>query len=642
MGVTAPVAALPGSARMSQSPPARLPVLIIALLATLPVLSLIAGDPSFSAVDTAVVMAATLIALCALELEPARSATTLGVLALVLFVDFALHSNRTYPLLIIASALLWALGAGRITPPLGRRPWPRWTLAAAAFASAVLVLPVTRIASVVGDTLHRNRVAAAAAALVLGLSAPFWYPTTRIRLTAAGRSLALSRAIRAIVNAADAAPFAVTSRLLRLVHRWYSFDPFALSAAGQDSEERANPARRVRLGTPLLIWACVQSAVVLVTVIVGDGWRSWTQQDSFIYTDIARNGPQWPADGGRPTVVMFPGYPMLIRLASPLTSGDLEAAAVSVSVFAGLLLTLVFWSWMTDRGLTGRVRMAGAMALATYPYSFILFGIAYSDALFAALAISAFLLVERERPVVAGLAGAAATLSRPTGLALIGGLLVLQAERVGLIGSRGPLPRLWTSSASEWRRWSRRNLRLERFSGLRPAHAGLLLCVSGVGAYMVFCWREWGDPVAFWSAQEWYGHGDFLAASTWAKEWYINTITSGQWPSITGVRFTASVVNSLFMAGLTLGSLLLVPSISRRFGRGYAVYTGLVFVQTWVGATNFGAAGRYLTAAFPVFAIVGAWLAPRMTIRRIVFTASAAYGVLMLALFMNTPGAPSW
>jgi hypothetical protein len=77
------------------------------------------------------------------------------------------------------------------------------------------------------------------------------------------------------------------------------------------------------------------------------------------------------------------------------------------------------------------------------------------------------------------------------------------------------------------------------------------------------------------------------------------------------------VGHSLFSAGLIphaiagLAALALVPRISRRYGWAYGAYVLVVMGIPVLGTKDFMSCARYLLAAFPVFAVVGEWLADR-------------------------------
>src|SRR5207245_4329002 len=109
-------------------------------------------------------------------------------------------------------------------------------------------------------------------------------------------------------------------------------------------------------------------------------------------------------------------------------------AGVIVTYLAGVAAALLFHHWcQAALGRTGA--RLGVLLLLLYPFSFFLFGVVYSDALFLASALGAFVLLEHDRPWLAGLAGALATATRPVGVAVVAGLVLRALER------RGGVPR---------------------------------------------------------------------------------------------------------------------------------------------------------------------------------------------------------
>ena len=96
----------------------------------------------------------------------------------------------------------------------------------------------------------------------------------------------------------------------------------------------------------------------------------------------------------------------------------------------GLATLLLFARWCAWR-LERRAAMLAVACFALYPYGWFLYGAGYGDALFLALAIGAFVLLEDDHPVLAGLAGAAAAVTRPIGIAVAVGLLLRAIERRG-------------------------------------------------------------------------------------------------------------------------------------------------------------------------------------------------------------------
>ncbi len=64
-------------------------------------------------------------------------------------------------------------------------------------------------------------------------------------------------------------------------------------------------------------------------------------------------------------------------------------------------------------------------------------------------------------------------------------------------------------------------------------------------------------------------------------------------------------------AFVTVLFLCLAPAVARRFGWGYGAYVLVVIGIPALGTGDFQGMGRYALAAFPVFALVGAWIVER-------------------------------
>ena len=147
---------------------------------------------------------------------------------------------------------------------------------------------------------------------------------------------------------------------------------------------------------------------------------------------------------------------------STLVVPDTILSAILLTFACGLGASVLFFAWTRDRFDDATARTA-LLVLLLYPYAWFIFGAVYGDALFLVAAIGAFVLFERGHPVLAGLAGAVATATRPVGLAVVVGLVVLTIARRG--GLRN------------WR-------------ALRPADAGVLLSFAGLGAWCSTCGRD--------------------------------------------------------------------------------------------------------------------------------------------------------
>jgi len=116
------------------------------------------------------------------------------------------------------------------------------------------------------------------------------------------------------------------------------------------------------------------------------------------------------------SLAFFPAYPMLIRFVSGLTGVDPRWAGVLISLIAGATaaagIAVLAADWAGPRVglLAGLLWSCAPMAVVG--------SLVYTEALFTALAVWAFIALRRDRWLVAGVLGAAAGLTRPTGVAV--------------------------------------------------------------------------------------------------------------------------------------------------------------------------------------------------------------------------------
>lgn len=323
--------------------------------------------------------------------------------------------------------------------------------------------------------------------------------------------------------------------------------------------------------------------------------------DTLYYLNIAELGYRLPATQdftSRPEsdlVAYFPGYPMAIRALSVLPGIDGPLASILIAAAAGLGATLLMWVWMGDRGVDRPSRVLATVLVTLYPWSFLLTGVAYADPLALAFVLGAVVLVTRGHHVLGGLVGAAATITRPTCLGLVVALPLIALDTDGVVLGRGT----WRAAVTDLgRRW------------------GVLLTGGGAGAYAVWLWFDRRDPVAFWTVQSSYGQGSALELSTWFKVEFARWLPDAPWSAETVNRLGAILATAVVAA--------CTPAVARRFGTGYAVWTGSLVAAVLVGARYFSPGGRYLMLAFPVAALVAEPLTRR---RR---AAALAVGVMAL------------
>ena len=325
--------------------------------------------------------------------------------------------------------------------------------------------------------------------------------------------------------------------------------------------------------------------------------ESFSWWDGAWYVGIAERGYGFMAGPQSPTA-FFPAYPMLIRLVAPVAGGPVLAGFL-VSLASGLGGAYLFYRWALERLPHARAARVAQVALLLYPCSFYLFGVLYADSLFLLTVVAAFLLLERDRPVLAGLCAAVATATRPIGLALAVGLLARALERRSSAAGVTVSPRRWRAALAT----------LER------RDAGLLLAPVGLVAYAAFLWSKFGDPLYFLAAEK--GWGQSPGWQTWLKVPWLRALQRTPYLDPPHYHLVGN-----FLAAVI--ALTLAVLVFRRLGWGYGIYSFVMVFGAAMSTKNFIGTGRYAIAAFPCFAVAGLLLAERRGARRTVFALSGA------------------
>ena len=329
----------------------------------------------------------------------------------------------------------------------------------------------------------------------------------------------------------------------------------------------------------------------------------WLYWDSKYFGAIAEHG--YPKEDvtvyrqrGQSRIAYFPLYPAAARVVAEVV-GDTGLGLVLVTFVSGLALAQILYHWFRLK-----VGAAAGWALAVmllFPWSYVLIAAGYSDALFLLLVVAAFVLVEHDRPIAAGLVGALASLTRLAGVGLLIGLVIRVAERRGALSFDGWRPHL-------------------DHSKLRPRDGGVLLAGTGLLAWMGFCWARYGSPVAFSTAERGWSQG--FGVRSWFKLGLVDQVFNNA-DTFFLMRLVAQGVAITVLAAM-------IPTVWRRFGAGYGTYTGIVLALPLLGSANFASNGRFALAAFPCFAVAGERLATNP--HRFARPALVASGVLLVGV----------
>lgn len=345
--------------------------------------------------------------------------------------------------------------------------------------------------------------------------------------------------------------------------------------------------------------------------------EGWVRFDAGWYRSIAEHGYYYRGEEEQSSVAFFPVYALAMRGFHSVFGGDTAAWGIFITLLAGLTIAVLFYRWCVPRLGEIGARYALAMLLL-WPYGWYLFGAVYADALFIALVIAAFSLLEKDRIVLATVLGAIATATRPVGLAVVVGLLARELERTGVFSlprlDRVRVPHLapataaapagYGSAAAPAGQGSAPLIRFD-LTKLRARSALPLLSIAGLVSYVVYLAAKFGEPFAFVTAERAPGWDLKPGPHTWFKVDFFDRLIHfphmGPWHT----------VGLVVQAVLAIGVLTLTLRVGRKFGWGYAIYVVVVLAIPLVGSKDFQGIGRYCLAAFPAFAVMGQCLADR-------------------------------
>lgn len=374
----------------------------------------------------------------------------------------------------------------------------------------------------------------------------------------------------------------------------------------------APPLERRDRWFPVLAFAAVAGVVIAVSILAafhlprlhpfhrevqGDRWvDAFGWWDGWWYVGIARRGYWFFQPDKQSPVAFFPAYPMGMRYLGQVIGGPL-VAGFAITVASGAGVAVLFHRWCVAKLGPAKARLA-VLLLLLYPFAFYLMGAVYADALFLVAALAAFLALEHDRPLLAGLAAMVATATRPVGMAVILGLWILYLERQGVFGPKGARRRP------------------------RPIDAGLLIAPMGMVAFCLFLWSRFGEPFAFFEVAGAPGWDQPPGFKTWFKVHWVKAMWNGPW---TNGHFGHLFINAV----ATVITAAFIPAVFRRLGWGYGVYVTIAVLVTAVATKDFVGMGRYTLAAFPCFAVAADLLSRRPRLAYAVLAVSGA-GLLVL------------
>lgn len=354
--------------------------------------------------------------------------------------------------------------------------------------------------------------------------------------------------------------------------------------------------------TPGLLYLAIREVGLLVL-----GWmtarngtsitNALTSWDGEWYLGIASGGyggvPPGMTDAfGRRTadtpLAFFPGYPTVVRWVGDLPGVSIIGAAFTVSLVCGVICA---YGLVRLCRLVGGNRLAGVVLVVLFAASpmAIVLSMAYSEAMFCALAVWALVGVLDRKWLLAGLCAVGTGLVRPSAAALV--VTVMLAAAVAIVRRR---------------------------DGYRP-WLGLVLAPVGLLAYLGVVAHRTGQLTG-WFALQRSGWNSTFDGGVATVKFGLDVLASGR-----------SVLEVATVAILVVAVALLVISVRQRLAWPVVLYGALVFAMD-VGSNGLmNSKARLLLPAFTLLVPMSLALAKRrpgtvITVLAAVTVASAWFG----------------
>ncbi len=356
-------------------------------------------------------------------------------------------------------------------------------------------------------------------------------------------------------------------------------------------------------------------------------WANW---DGVWFIRIAADGYQAHSF----SQAFFPLYPWAVQVVAAVLGGSYVVAGVTISLvcYAGAMAVLYL---LASDHFGPRVAMWSVVFISVFPTAFF-FQAVYSESLFLLLSLLAFWWASRGRWWQACAAGMLAALTRSSGLLLLLPLAVMwweqrRGEPLRLPGGYGG------TVASVARRPGRLSL------------VALALVPAGLGVYMAYLWRAFGDPLLFGAVQSHWGRAtgfpplvvwDGAVAAARGVSWLIShgvgAVLDGPRTPSGGLQSDV-IANPLEFLALSI-AVGLVVVCWRRLPTAFTVYAlaAVLFPLLYpIAERPLSSVPRFLIVIFPLFIALAVLLEPRRRLRWVVVAISVAALIVATALFAS-------
>lgn len=324
----------------------------------------------------------------------------------------------------------------------------------------------------------------------------------------------------------------------------------------------------------------------------------WLRWDAIHHLNLALRGYFDLSVGDS---VFYPFYAILARGFSELLGGNIILAGLVVSTLASFLSFAGLYR-LADTFYGPETARWSVLALAAYPTALFLVA-PFTESLFLALTLGAFMASYRQRWWLAGLLGFFASLTRGPGMLTTLPLLLIAFQQWRK--TKPPLSGKWVISVA----------------------AGLVLPIAGSLAFIV-----WRDTAGFPSMTETLRQYSGLVLTD-----PFSALIAGvqQWLRVRDFPTTLELLSACLFIVLT-GVMLIRPQCRKPEWLVYAAVNLILFLskQSLI-ASSLQSLPRYVLILFPIFILIGGWLASQGRLVRFIYlTCSSAILLVFSVLYV--------
>lgn len=338
---------------------------------------------------------------------------------------------------------------------------------------------------------------------------------------------------------------------------------------------------------------------------------SWAGFDGVHYLTIMSRGYR----GADLIQAFFPVYPYLTKFVNFFFNNYLVTSLVVSNV--SFVILLYVWHGFVEQLHSRRIANWSTLSLLLFPTSFF-FVATYTESIFMIFVIGAFWATLKKKYWVSALCIALASATKITGILLIPAILFeIMFAKIQWGVTMATALQVFKKNLNNWSKY---------LKSIAIVSLGSL----GLFAYMFYLYKEFGDPLLFFSVQEEFGGGvrqqSFVSYPQviWR---YIKILVTARPFDLKYFSYVQDIVVAIF--GL-VGILFAVTKTRVSF----ILFALLAFFLPTMTGT-FSSMPRYILVCFPIFILLGIWAENYSIFRKLWFIGSGILLIINTILFIQ-------